>query len=159
MTFTDDAFDRINCFGIGAWLATAFEELGQTWPPSSLKPDTDYVTQRSRGLVFAISRIATSLPNWHDELVLARIEGDATAQMPLTLDPRMETLASTEEKLSPTAIDGSPADVAVGDCRVSFFLNDARVVELRFLPNLVGFDRILMARLGAALDWREIKER
>lgn len=75
--------------------------------------------------------------------------------MPLGLDAAAETIASAAAKLSQSISGGSPAELASGDRRVSFFMDGGRVIELRFAPSLVGFDRILVARLGEPLDWRD----
>ncbi len=154
-TLADELLARINCFGMGAWLGGVLAGSGQVLPDAGLASGALRSARLAPGLTVTLGRVPVPQSDPRDALVLVRVEGDPTAPMPLGLDPVAETLAGAKVKLSANTAGGSPGEVAAGDRRVSFFLDGARVVELRFAPGLVGFDRFVLARLGAPLDWRD----
>lgn len=154
-TLADELLARINCFGMGAWLDGVLAGSGQVLPGAGLASGALRSARLAPGLAATLGRVLVPQSDPRDSLVLARVEGDATAPMPRGLNPATETPGTAGAKLSTNTAGGSPGEVASGDRRVSFFLDGARVVELRFNPGLVGFDRIVLARLGVALDWRD----
>ncbi|WP_156655665.1 hypothetical protein [Methylobacterium platani] len=155
-----EAVRRINCTAVGAWLEAWLAALGLPLP-AAFDGNGEAVTPRASGVVLrigAVSRVQ-GLPDPRDRLRLIAIEADAGAAMPLGLDAARETLATATAKLSTATVGGSPAELAAGDRRISFFIDGGRVIELRFLDGLVGFDRLLVARLGEPGDWRNPAER
>ncbi|WP_162561258.1 hypothetical protein [Methylobacterium terrae] len=159
-TLMDEAVRRINCIAVGAWLEAWLAALGLPLP-TAFGPTGEAVTPRASGLVLRIGALARAqgLPDPRDRLHLIAIEADASAPMPLGLDPDGETLATATARLSSSIVGGSPGELAAGDRRVSFFMEGGRVIELRFLDGLVGFDRLLVARLGEPGDWRNPADR
>lgn len=65
--------------------------------------------------------------------------------MPFGLDARNETPDSAKEKLSD--------DIVAGDLRISYFLPDARVMELAFSPTRKGLAEVRIVRLGAEMQY------
>lgn len=84
------------------------------------------------------------------EIFVTPPEGDA----PFGLSARTETPESARVKLSDDVVGGRTADFQEGDLRITHFLDDGRAVEVRFLPGMVGFDRVWIVRMGAAMDLR-----
>ncbi|KQT92673.1 hypothetical protein ASG60_21245 [Methylobacterium sp. Leaf469] len=156
----DEAVQRINCYAVGDWLERLLAATGQTLPATAVSA-AGVVLPRAAGLVFRVGAIPArpSASDPRDLLHLIAIEGDATVPMPLGLNAAKETIGSASAKLSQSIAGGSVAEVASGDRRVSFFMAGGRVIELRFASGLVGFDRILVARLGEPYDWRDPSSR
>ncbi|SDA32877.1 hypothetical protein SAMN02799622_05345 [Methylobacterium sp. UNC378MF] len=159
-TLMDEAVQRINCYAVGAWLERLLTAAGQPLPAAA-GPTPGIALPRVSGLVFRIGSVPAqpSLSDSRDLFHLITIEGNGTAPMPLGLDAAAETISSASAKLSQSVVGGSSAELASGDRRISFFMSGGRVIELRFGPSLVGFDRILIARLGEPWDWRDPSSR
>lgn len=143
----DAIYARINCFGLGDWLA----RCGLTLPVAVLPPG-----QRrdcaAPGLIVTLRAVVSSPgpADLRDALVLERAVFDGRGAVPLGLDVTGQTRDSARAALSDDCVDGATA----ADRRVSYFMPGARVVELTFRPGYVGLERIALARLGAPLDWR-----
>lgn len=151
----DEIVQRVNCYGVGPWLEQVLVDLGL------VLPITPVTLPRSAGLVLKLEASPSMPPSSdrRDGFFISLIEGDDTVPAPLGLDSNGETIDSARAKLSRSIAGGSPAELAAGDRRVSFFIDGGRVIELRFKPNLVGFDRIVVARLGIPQDWRDPSNR
>ena len=146
----DEAYARINCYGIGGWLDAVFLRLGLSLPPTP-QPWEQISSPRASGLVITIYRQPNIVPTpatSRDAFVLSKVEGDAFAPTPRGLDATHETLRSAMAKLSPNIEGGSPADIAAGDTRVSYFMPDGKVVGIRFNSSLIGFDQFVVVALG-----------
>lgn len=154
-TIADEMLARVHCYGVGLWLSSLFGSFGQILPDVDASPGTLRPTRLTSALTLTLGRVAMPQTDLRNALVLVRVEGDATAPMPLGLDPAIETPASARVKLTTNTAGGSVDDIARGDRRVSHFLAGGRIVELRFNVGMMGFDRIILARLGAALDWHD----
>ncbi|TDK29118.1 hypothetical protein E2F50_22780 [Rhizobium deserti] len=153
MALGDELYQRINCYGIGSWLESLFARAGHSLPPAMRHAD-ELRMDRFMGFLLTFGRLPESLPDPRDQIILLRAEGDGAAPMPFGLNAQFETVESAKHKLSNNIAGGSVSELQAGDRRVSFFLNDGGVVELRFAETMQGFDRILMARLGDFRDGR-----
>lgn len=147
----NEAAQRINCFGIGIWIEQLFSALSLPMP--SPTGPTPIAPLRSSGLVFRIETVDLNMPDLRDRLYISLLEGDTTSPSPFNLDSKTESIQSAKSKLSHSTSSTFPASTQ--DHRVSFFLDGGRVVELRFRLPSPGFDRFIVARLGAPLDWRD----
>lgn len=156
----DEVVRRINCYAVGVWLEQLLASMGLSLPASTGSA-RGIALPRAAGLVLRIDSIPAgpALADPRDRFYLTVVEGDATVPMPLGLDVAAETIGSASAKLSQSISGGSSTELASGDRRVSFFMDGGRVIELRFAPSLVGFDRILIARLGEPWDWRDPSSR
>ena len=158
MSIANEAYYRVNCYGIGRWLEAFAFGLGVTLPDVGLSPGVRLVTPRSSGVALTLYRLPDPWPataDPRDRIVLERVEFTPPTALPLGLDAATETPDSARLKLSSDTAGGSVADLATGDTRISFFMPAARGIELSFDTNLVGFGRVVLARLGIALDWRK----
>lgn len=147
----EELVQRVNCYGVGPWLGQVLADLEVAFPTAPV------TLPRSGGLVLKIDALAPApqSSDRRDAFYISLAEADDTVPPPLGLDATSETIDSARAKLSPSIAGGSPAEIVAGDRRVSFFMDGGRVIELRYKPNLVGFDRIVVARLGAPQDWRD----
>ena len=159
---------RINCYSLGAWLAELAHHLDV--PLSALLPVPPLprheftVPRRGLHLVFAhphAGHVDVGDPErW--ELTEAKFfflpgePGVWRDAAPFALDPGTETPASAKQKLSDETSGLSSRAIAQGDRRMSYFLDDARVVELTFRAGMVGLERIHIVRLGSAQDYADV---
>lgn len=139
----DDIVENINCFGVGRWLEGLTIKLGVELPGQTLRPGSFYTTKSARGLILTIGQTEQPVADDRDVFYLHRVQGDASAPMPSGLNPTEETPATAMSKLSTDTVGGEETDR-----RVSFFVNEGRVIELHFNEGMIGFDRILIACLG-----------
>lgn len=72
--------------------------------------------------------------------------------VPFELNVQTETPDWAAHKLGGETQPCTAKALAQGDRRQSYFLDDARVVEIVWKPRLIGIERIGVARLGRALD-------
>lgn len=144
----DDIFEKINCFGVGHWLGDLALKLGFDLQGQNLSPGSFHTTNPGRGLILTIGRTDQSVPDNKDALYLYRVQGGPSAPMPFGLNPVEETLSSAMSKLSRDTAGGEASDR-----RVSFFLNEGKVIELQFNEGMTGFGKILMAGLGGPHEW------
>lgn len=75
--------------------------------------------------------------------------------LPFELDTEQETPTSAFTKLGTDTNDLSQTPLAKGDRRQSWFLDDARVIELRWRENLIGLEQVAISRLGMPQDFQE----
>lgn len=140
----DEIAGKTNRFGIGPWLLALIGRLGAGVPNGlAIARDRVPIDSPSQGLSLIVYRRAEpGSPNWSDALVMERASFEAdVAALPFGLDPMAETATSARGKLS--------SDTAGSGDRVSYFMPDARVVELTFKAGGVGLQSVLVARLGA----------
>jgi len=152
--------ERVNCYGIGLWLPTLQAWLGvepEAWLSDQASTPLDIVAS-ARGVVLRMrplpSLTTTPAPfrNQHWVLEDALFDGAAARErpsvcaLPFGLDPVAETPASARLKLHTD-------DIVVGKGeakqRMSFFLDDARIVELSFGQDMTGIEQLRVVRLGA----------
>ncbi|MBP1853427.1 hypothetical protein [Rhizobium halophytocola] len=151
MSFGDELFERIGTCGNEAWIDRLQNFLKQV-PPAVDDIRNGRGAIRSHGWVLTFEILPRTGAGIPEDIVLQRATGDAAASMPFSLDPQGETLDSVVTKLTDNIARGSPSAIAAGDRRVSFFLENARVIELTFNEGMEGFSRILMARLGSSIS-------
>ncbi len=154
----DEIIERVNCYGVGTWLALVLADIGLAAPAHG----GSFVTlPRSAGLLLKIEFLESALQSSDpaDAFYISLAEGNELVPPPRGLERTDETIDTARAKLSPSIVGGSPSELAAGDRRVSYFMAGGRVVELRFNSSLVGFDRILIARLGEPRDWRIVSAR
>lgn len=156
MMSSEEVYERVNCYGIGAWLEAYAQSLSQSLSGIQLLPGIRRVTPQASGVALTLYRLASSDPaDELDQIVLERIEFETPTLFPLGLDAATDTPASASAKLSADIVGGTQSDFAAGNMRVSYFMPAARVVVLTFNAGLVGFGRVVLARLGTPLDWRK----
>ena len=145
--------DRINCYCIGPWLTSVLEQLGGNLPDGLAIPrNRVQLSIPAHGLRLTFFRRAErSGDDWTESVVLDQaVFSPANAKLPFDLDPTSETLASSRVKLS--------NDMVGNNERTSFFLTDARVVELTFCEGGTGIVQVLVARLGCELKFGELRQ-
>ncbi|NSZ19865.1 hypothetical protein [Agrobacterium vitis] len=152
--FADAFFERINRYHMADWLQETMLKLGRPMPNPALQPGAFSRSDRSWGLILTFGRVGTPLDNWQDEIILVSAEGDSTSPMPFGLDPINETPASATMKLSDNIAGPGDARGDADERRISFFMEGGRLIELRFNEGMIGFDRIIMARLGEPQEWQ-----
>ncbi len=139
---------RINRYGIGPWLLALLDQLGLPVPDGLAAPRTRVTLTHDRaGLELVLyRREKTGVPGWADALVLERARlTPPQAALPYRLDEFAETFATAQTKLS--------INHTGPGTRVSYFLDEARVVELTFVPGGSGLTSVLLAALGSELPF------
>lgn len=152
-----ESLDRINMHRLGPWLPAFFNWLGQGQPNPDTPPGERVVlVSRERGVTATVFRRGDRPAGgdvWSD-WVLERVMMNATVQpVPFGLNLRAETPDSAVAKLSNDRVFGPIVDPEQGGRQISYFLDDARVIELTFGPHDAGITRIFAARLGAEQEW------
>ena len=152
--------DRINRYGIADWLRLLAASLGKNF--HDLIP------------IAPVARHEIELPEWGLTLILSHphaghIDAGApdrwvlesarfnplAAALPFELDARNETPDSAKAKLSDDTVAGN---IIAGDARISYFLDDARVVELTFASGLKGLTSVQVVRLGGAMEFDRVAQ-
>jgi hypothetical protein len=140
----DDLAARINRYGFGDWLKTLLARLGQPTLPDGLAIARQRVEVAAPrlGLTLTLYRRPDAMgPTLPDGIVLERARFAASpSALPYALDARRETPASAATKLG--ANHTGPGN------RISYFLADAKIVELSFADSGEGLQSVLLARLG-----------
>lgn len=158
--------DRINCYGISDWLRVLAGEMNML--PHDLIPiqATTRHEVECNGLCLRFhhthaGHVTVADPQrW--EMVEAKfslLQGERSAWqgvLPFNLDAEAETPESAKQKLSDETSPISSSAIPHSGWRMSYFLDDARVVELTFRVGMVGLDRIYIVRLGSAQDYTNV---
>ena len=147
----DAIADRVNCFGIGAWLLALLAQLGAQPPGALAAPRTRVpLSLPQAGLSLQLfRRNGPGGVDWAEEIVLERVTfAAARSALPFNLDSQTETPASARAKLS--------ANMTGPGARMGYVLDDARIVELTFLPSSLGLHSVVVARLGSELDYTQL---
>lgn len=153
--FSDQIAARINCYGIDGWL---------TWL-AALHQKTFY----DLFPIAAAARHEISMPEkgWtltlrhphagHAELadperwiLESAVFDPQSSLLPFGLDAERETPDSAKEKLS--------NDIVIRNRLISYFLPDARVVELSFASAGTGLTEVRIVRLGAEIEFDEASQ-
>lgn len=153
-SIAEDILGKINCVGVGRWLEDLATKLGVDLPGQNLQHGHFHTIKSARGLILTFGRTDQPVSDDKDALYLHRVVGDALAPMPFRLNPAEETLATAMAKLSSDYVGGEETER-----RVSFFLDEGKVIELRFNQGMIGFDRILIACLGGPRMWGHNNDR
>lgn len=160
--------ERINCHGIGAWLAELAHGLDVPLPALLPEPPlTQHASSvPSRGLHLVLTHPHAGHVDVGDperweltEATFFFLPGEAGVwrdALPFNLDAQTETPASAQAKLGDDTSGLSPRALVQGDRRMSYFLDDARVVELTFRADMVGLERLHIVRLGSAQDYADV---
>ena len=153
-TWSNQIAERINCYGLAdwlrqlaAWLNTTPHGLIPVAPVDRLEID---LPERGLHLIFNHPHAGNTAIADFDRWVLEQAIFYPSAALPFGLDAQVETSASAQAKLGDDSAGGSPRNIAAGDRRISCFLDDARVVELSFGPQMTGLTRVWLVRLGRA---------
>ena len=77
--------------------------------------------------------------------------GEWRHALPFGLDAAHETPATAALKLQAEGLGLNAADMAAGDRRQTFFLEEGLVLELAWCGGLSGLERVTAARLGSEL--------
>lgn len=152
--WSQEIADRINCHGIASWLrqlAAALDKSFHDLVP--IAPAARHEIDISEwGITLTLSHphaghVEIGDPNrW----VLESARFHPLAALPFDLDARNETPDSAKAKLSDDTVAGNST---AGDLRISYFLDDARVVELTFVPGMKGLANVLVVRLGTGMEY------
>ncbi len=143
---------RVNCHGIGDWLSWLAVSHGKTFydlfPIAAAAQHEIPLPQRGVTLVLRHPHAGDAEMADPERWILeSAIFDPLTASLPFGLDARSETPDTAKAKLS--------GDIVVRDLRVSYFLPDARVVELTFTPGLKGLTGVQVVRLGAEMEYAD----
>jgi len=160
--WSDDMADRAGTFGHGEWMSgflNWIHENGGALTPQEGK-GLMLVTMPALGLSCTVKPLEAYTNASPEEqpmfLVLDNITFDtkklleAGEPLPFGLNYEGETVQSAMEKLK---TDDTTEHMATGDGRISFFLDDARVVELTFSED-GKIVQILISRLFKPIDFR-----
>jgi len=154
---------RINCRNIGHWLLELAAAL--ELPPDAMMPEPPVarhdIVVPHRGLRLVLSHphageVDVGEPDrWlitEAQFGLAgQFDADWTGALPFGLDSANETPETVVLKLGDEADRLSPRAVAAGDRRQSYFQDDGLVVEVIWKPQLKGFERVWIVRMGGEL--------
>lgn len=97
-------------------------------------------------MVFRVAKDKDWALQW-DNVAIARVEFPKGSLLPFHLVWHSETVEGAASKLS--------TDKFLAGSKVSYFMPEDLVISLHFVPNLVGLERVIAARLGPARDWRD----
>jgi len=160
--WSDDMVERAGTFGHGEWMSgflNWIDENGGTLQPQEGK-GLMLVTMPALGLSCTVKPLEAYTKASPEEqpmfLVLDNITFDtkklleAGEPLPFGLNYEGETVQSAMQKLK---TDDTTEHLATGDGRISFFLDDARVVELTFSED-GRIINILVSRLFNPIDFR-----
>lgn len=159
--------DRINRYGIGRWLAALAENLDVSF--SALAPECPSAkytfTAPRKGLQIVLTHPHADHVDIGDperwQLTAAKfylLKGEFGVwnnTLPFDLNSESETPNSAKNKLSNDTSGFAFQTIARGDRRISYFLDDARVVELTFRFGMVGLECVHVVRLGSAQFYDE----
>ncbi|WP_157654470.1 hypothetical protein [Burkholderia ubonensis] len=156
---------RIGCFDVAEWL----NELAQTLAIDRLElmpvpvVDSRVVVARQQGLKLTVHHPHAGFVEEGDparwvltdaEFELeAGDEGTWTGALPLGLDKRASTPESVKARLGDATYGLMPADVAAGDFRQTYFMDDGLAVGITWNPALVDIERLHLTRLGAHMPF------
>lgn len=164
--WADAICDRINCYGLSGWLAdlqTWMQAPDERWLPSNANDPLD-IASPVRGVTLRmrpLSTLNTTPPPFrlqHWVLEHAIFNGAAARQraefcgLPFSLDSVREKPRDAGDKLK-------TKDVVVGTGtesetrRISYFLDDGRIVEITFGLDGEGIERVWVVRLGPELQY------
>jgi len=154
--FPDAIVARINCFGMGDWLAELFNWLEIPLPEiSSESRNTITMESVKREIKFRVYRVRESaVPSW-DNWVLSVAMFGKTGPLPLCLDRGKETPQSASARLLGQGTRSRNVDRVTGGHFVSYFLSNGTVVEIAFGKSDVGISGMQVIGLGAPSDWRQ----
>lgn len=160
----DEIASRVNCYGIADWAEQLAANLAIA--PALLLPETPvlrHVPELGRkgvALVFRYPQIEHAPRSDPQRWILTDVtfflqeqadHGRWPYSLPWGLDATNASPESASAKLGNDITGGSARDIAAGDRRVTYFLSDARAVELTFGPGMHGLERISVSRLGIAM--------
>lgn len=157
----DNIAQRLNCRQIGDWLNALALTFAQ--PISALLP-----IPAAENHIFNTNGLKLTLSHPHaghveagdpDRWLITDAKFDVLGQsgarwdypLPYSLNALSETPASAQQKLGDNTTEVSARDLARGDRRQSFFLDNALVIEIVWRPELRGIERITLVRLGGEL--------
>ena len=167
----EEIASRVNCYHIADWAEQLAAHLAVA--PTLLLPETPalrHVPLLGRKGVVLVFRYpqaeqhsrsdpqkwaledVTFFPQEHVE------HGRWPYSLPWGLDATGESPDSARSKLSNDTAGGDARDIAAGDRRITYFLSDARAVELTFGPGMRGLERISVSRLGVAMPEAYFKQ-
>lgn len=155
--FADEIADRVNCFGIGAWLEKLSALAGVPLDAPDDPEERATVALEPLGVEVTLRRHRDQALSRADQVVLEIASFDvADATLPFGLDAATLDLETAKATLSRDTAGGRSVDVRDGNLDVTFFLKDARFVVLGFTPSMVGLTRCVVQRLFGEVDHREI---
>ncbi|KUZ85502.1 hypothetical protein WI40_33125 [Burkholderia ubonensis] len=161
----NEIFARIGCFDIAAWLSELAETLAidrfELMPVPAV--ESKVVTVSQQGLTLTLHHPHAGYVEEGDPArwVLTNAEfnvaggndGNWAGALPCGLDKHASTPESASAILGDATSGLTPADIAAGDLRQTYFLNDGRVVEITWSRTLVGIERLHMAKLGVHMPF------
>jgi hypothetical protein len=163
-TVAEQIAARVNCYGIASWagkLAKLLEVAPELLlPQRSAKRHIPELKGRGMELVFGYPEDDLAGPYDPERWALLEAQffvkdrspyGGWRHRLPLELEPLHETPASAQGKLGKDFAGGTSRDIAKGDTRITYFLPDARAVELQFAPGMQGLARVGFSRLGVPM--------
>lgn len=156
----DQLFARIGCFDIAQWLGelarTLELELIELMPVPAV--ESKVVTVADRGLTLTLHHPHAGYVEQGDparwvltdaEFALAAgSQPGWPAALPLGIDKRNSTRESMKALLGEATTLITPSDIAAGDLRETYVMNDGRAIEVTWSRALTGIDRLHLARLG-----------
>ena len=155
--FADEIADRVNCFGIGAWLDKLSALAGVPIQAPEDPKERKTIALEPLGLEVTLRRHDDPAHVRADQVVLDIATFDvAEAVLPFGLDAATLTLETAKAMLSHDTAGGRSVDIKNGNLDVTYFLEDARFVVLGFAPSLVGLTKCTVRRLGGEVDYRDI---
>jgi len=158
-------FARIGCFDIAEWLGNLAQTLGidstELMPVPVVESKT--VTIEGKGLKLTVRYRHTNDMVNSDPMywtltdaefnLVGNSEGRWDGALPCGLDRHASTPESAGALLGDGTYGLKPENIAAGDFRQTFFLNDNRVAGITWKRTLVGIDHLHLIRLGGNIPF------